>query len=169
MRTHPIPMPAEAMPAFEIDTVGHGRVDLARLKGWRMLVVYRGRHCGLCTRYLSTLRNLHGGFEALGVRVIAVSADDADVARQQARDEGWPFITGFALDEDCMRTLGLFVSRADGINHPFAEPGVFIVNPQGQLQVVDIANAPFSRPDLEALLDGIREIQHSNPPIHGTD
>ena len=40
-------------------------------------------------------------------------------------------------------------------DHPFAEPGLFIINDKGEIQFVDISNGSFARPELETLLSGI--------------
>lgn len=167
--THAAPMPGEPLPRLQIDTVAHGRIELDALGGWRLLVVYRGRHCPACSTYLCRLRGLFDEYEALGVRVIAWSADAAEVASAQAREEGWPFVVGHGLDIAQMRALGLFVSPpGDEADHAFAEPGLFLLNPDGVLQAIDISNAPFSRPDLQSVLGGIRTIRREQPPIHGT-
>ena len=52
----------------------------------------------------------------------------------------------------------------------FAEPGLFIINEKGQLQVIDISNGPFVRPELEVLLAGLGFIRNpdNNYPIRGT-
>ncbi|MHA1523854.1 MAG: hypothetical protein ACTSY1_05545 [Alphaproteobacteria bacterium] len=53
-----------------------------------------------------------------------------------------------------MRQFGLYVSLpavAGETDGPFAEPGLFVLDPQGIVHIVDIANAPFARPDLELL------------------
>jgi hypothetical protein len=57
-----------------------------------------------------------------------------------------------------MKVLGLYVSEPRSekeTDRPFAEPGVFVINADGLLQVLDISNAPFSRPDLAGLATGI--------------
>ena len=41
-----------AFPKFTWPTVGGGQLDLEREPGRRALIVYRGRHCPLCKRYL---------------------------------------------------------------------------------------------------------------------
>ncbi|MDG2609875.1 thioredoxin peroxidase, partial [Vibrio parahaemolyticus] len=55
-------------------------------------------------------------------------------------------------------------------DHLFAEPGLFVVNSKGQVQLVDISNGPFARPDLEVLLSGLAFIRNpeNDYPIRGT-
>jgi hypothetical protein len=64
---------------------------------------------------------------------------------------GWRFPVAYGLSPDQMRTLGLYISEprsAQETDRPFAEPGLFVVNPEGKVQIVEISNAPFARPDL---------------------
>jgi hypothetical protein len=70
-----------------------------------------------------------------------------------------------------MRTLGLYLSdprSPQETDRPFAEPGLFVVNADGKVQVIDVSNAPYSRPDLAGLLNGIKNTREKNNPIRGT-
>lgn len=72
-----------------------------------------------------------------------------------------------------MQELGLYISvpRSEKeTDHPFAEPGLFVVNDKNEVQVVDISNASFARPELETLVSGLRFIRdpENNYPIRGT-
>ena len=53
---------------------------------------------------------------------------------------------------------------------PFPEPGLYVINEKGNVQLVDIANAPFLRPSLERLVAGLGFIRNpeNNYPIRGT-
>jgi len=53
-------------------------------------------------------------------------------------------------------------------DRPFPELGLFVVNPQGQAHIIDISNAPFARPDLEGILNGLKFIKERGYPIRGT-
>ncbi len=69
--------------------------------------------------------------------------------------------------------MGLYISipRSEKeTDHPFPEPGVFVINEKGQVQIADISNNPFVRPELEALVSGIAWIKNpeNNYPIRGT-
>ena len=54
-------------------------------------------------------------------------------------------------------------------DHPFAEPGLFVVNDEGKVHVVDISNNPFVRPELQSLISGLDWIRNpaNNYPIRG--
>jgi hypothetical protein len=67
--------------------------------------------------------------------------------------------------------LGLYISEPRSpqeTDRPFAEPGLFVINPKGRVQIADISHAPFARPDLSGILNGIKVIQERNYPIRGT-
>lgn len=165
------PIPGAPFPDIELPLIGGGELKLAQGEGWRLLVVYRGRHCPLCQRYLGTLEKLRPGFEDAGIEVFAVSADPEDRAAANAEAEGWTFPLAYGMGVEQMKTLGLYISAPrspEETDRPFAEPAVFLVNPEGRIQVVDLSNAPFARPDLEALLAGIRFVLANDYPVRGT-
>lgn len=157
-------------PPLAWDAVGGKRVDPAQETGWRMLVVYRGKHCPLCKAYLNTLNELLAEFRAANIAVSALSADGRDKAEAQVAECGWNFPVGYGLSVEQMRQLGLYVSdprSPQETDRPFAEPGLFVLNPQGQVQIVDVSNAPFARPDLKSLLKGIQFVMSKDYPIRG--
>lgn len=160
-----------AFPDIRTPRLGGGEVAPAALAGWRLLVVYRGRHCPLCKPYLSKLEALQATFAAAGVQVMAISADPAEKAAADQAEFGWTFPLGHDLSVAQMRALGLYVSTprsAQETDRPFSEPGLFLINPDGALQVVDISNAPWARPELDAVARGVQRIQAVGYPIRGT-
>lgn len=159
------------MPKIAVSKVGGGEIQLGKVGVWQMLVVYRGKHCPICRTYLKTLNGLLDQFEELGVEVSAVSADSAEKAETEAKEEGWRFPVGHGLTLDQMRALGLYVSAprsAEETDRPFPEPGLLVVNSEGKVQIIDISNAPFSRPDLNGIARGVKFIQEKRYPIRGT-
>jgi peroxiredoxin len=160
----------DPFPSFSWPEVGGGTLSLANQSGWRLLVVYRGKHCGLCRAYLAELNGMLDGFSARGISVAAVSADARDKAEAEVRDGRLRFPIAYDLGTDDMHRLGLYISppQHGETSRPFAEPALFVVNPDGRTQVIAITNAPFSRPDLQTVLDGLRAAQDEHAPIHGT-
>lgn len=159
------------LPNFSFPTVQGAIVDLAKVSGWRLLVVYRGRHCPICKRYLKELNGLHEAYVTIGVSVYALSADPPEKAEADVLGEGWKFATGHSMSTDQMHTLGLYISEprsSQETDRPFAEPGLFVINPEGRFQIIDISNAPFARPGLEGILNGVRMIKEKAYPIRGT-
>ena len=158
-------------PDFTWPLVDGGELAPARRKAWRMLVVYRGKHCGLCRKYLAQLESMRGRFGGAGIDVFALSADPREKARAQVEEGNLGFPVAYGLREDEMRALGLYVSPPqpkDGVTWPFAEPGVYVINPEDRVQVLNVSNAPFARPSLETMLEGIEDARKQHAPVHGT-
>lgn len=162
----------QSFPAMSWEAVGGGaRVNPQGASGWRLLVVYRGKHCPLCKAYLKTLGEMKSDFETAQIAVMTLSADPKEKAESEALEEGWDFPVGYGLTPVQMRELGLYISdprTPQETDRPFAEPAIFAINPDGNVQVIDISNAPFSRPDLASLLKGLKFIQEKQYPIRGT-
>ena len=163
-------------PVIKTARLGGGEIELgvpAQGHDWRLVVVYRGKHCPICTKYLSTLNEHLPELNTLGIDVVAVSADPEEKAASQIVEVGPDFDVGYGLTLEQMQGLGLYISEprsAAETDRPFAEPGLFVVNAEGKLQVADTSNAPFARPDLKSLVMGLGFIRNpeNNYPIRGT-
>ncbi|TLU65691.1 redoxin domain-containing protein [Thalassotalea litorea] len=139
---------------------------------WQLVVVYRGRHCPLCTKYLNQLQTFKEDLAKTGVDIIAVSGDSEAQLREHMSRLDVDFPLGFGLTIEQMKTLGTFISdprSEQETDHPFAEPALYVVNEQGTIQVIDISNNPFVRPELQALVNGLTWIRNpdNNYPIRG--
>lgn len=167
-----IPTAGAELPPLAWPLVGGGSYELTPTgRGWHLVVVYRGKHCPLCKKYLATLNQMLDEFESSDIKVAVVSADPRDKAESEAAEEHWRFPVAYDMTVPQMRDLGLYISEprsAQETDRPFAEPALFAINPEGKLQVVDVSNAPFARPDLGSLLIGLKFIQEKNYPIRGT-
>ncbi len=159
------------MPELTLDAVGGGRINLGGTGAWKVVVVYRGKHCPLCKPYLRTLEEARGALEDAGIEVMAVSADPKEKAEADIAEHQWRFAVGYDLAPDDMRRLGLYISNprsTQETDRPFAEPGLFVVRPDGRVQIVDISNAPFARPPLAPLPGYIAWIRDNDYPVRGT-
>ncbi len=171
MTTHVTLAAGARFPDVTVPTIQGDDLAPASMQGWRLVVVYRGKHCPLCKPYLGTLDTLIEEFAAAGVTVSAVSADPREKAAADLAEHGWRFPLGYGLSIEQMRMLGLYVSEPPSpqeTDRPFAEPRLFLINPDNTVQIVDISNAPFARPDLAAIARGAKRIQELNYPIRGT-
>ena len=164
----------QTYPKTEVPKLGGGTLLLGEpsaTRDWQLVVVYRGRHCPLCKKYLSKLEELKSRFHDNGVDVVAVSGDPEEKAQAMADELSLSVPVGFDMSIDQMRELGLYISdprSPQETDQPFPEPGVFVINEQGKLHIVDVSNAPFSRPDLETLANGLDFIRANDYPIRGT-
>jgi hypothetical protein len=83
---------------------------------------------------------------------------------------GYTGITGYGMTESQMQSLGLYISAPRATpetDHIFPEPGLFYVDDAGILNLVDISTAPFMRPDLAIVLNGIKFTKEKGFPIRG--
>ncbi len=137
---------------------------------WQALFVIRGQHCPICKAYLAEIEARRDAFVDRGVSVAAVSADSEAQTKQIAEAAKPSFPLLYGLDEATMRNLGLYISEprsAQETDHRYPEPALFVVNPEGKLHLIDIANAPFLRPDLDRLVRGLGFLIERNYPIRG--
>jgi peroxiredoxin len=165
------PAAGAPMPLVKTAKVGGGELIIGPTDDWRMVVVYRGRHCPLCRRYLAELNQLLDEYHNIGIEVVAVSSDAREKAEAEAEEEAWRFPVGYDLTMDQMRLLGLYISEPRSTaetDRPFAEPGLFVINPEGCLHIINVSNAPFARPALQTLLNGLKFLLDHNYPVRGT-
>lgn len=165
--------PDQPTPPLSLPLVGGGRFDLSQEtpENFTMIVVYRGHHCPVCKKYLTQLAGLREQYEAAGFGVVAVSMNGQTLAEQTHGEwELGSLRVAYGLTVDMARDWGLWVSKAfkPGEQDIFAEPGLFWVRPDGRLYLVDIANMPWSRPDLAYLLSRVPYALENNYPARGT-
>ena len=167
--------PDASFPEIIVSTLDGAKVALGQPNpergDWQLVVVYRGKHCPICKTYLTELNGLLDDFAAINVDVIAVSADPKDKATASASDIGYIGTIGYDLSLAQMAQLGVYISdprSPEETDRPFAEPATFVVRDDGKVQIVDVSNAPFSRPALKGLLDGLTFIRKKDYPVRGT-
>jgi peroxiredoxin len=164
----------QAFPTIEVAKLGGGMMTLGAPTGghdWQLVVVYRGLHCPICKRYVAQLDAMTARFAELGVDVVTLSGDPEAKAQAFVDEKEITLPVGYDLSVEQMHKLGLYVSDPRSVqetDRPFAEPGLYVINAKGELQILDISNAPFARPDLESLLGGIKFVRENDYPIRGT-
>ncbi len=139
---------------------------------WTLVIIYRGQHCPICLKYLNELGMFTGRFEGLNVEIVAVSADNKQQLEQfKVNGLGVDFPVRLELKVEDMKKLGLYISEPTSdaeTDHLFPEPGLFLVNAKGQIAMIDIANAPFIRPNIDQFFTGLEYVMDNNYPIRGT-
>ena len=162
------------LPQITLSLVGGGKVTLGQPQNkgnWQLIFVYRGLHCPICKQYLKKLESLKDKFLATGATLVTVSGDPESKAVSMVESIGLSFPVGYGLSIEQMQALGLYISHPRSpqeTDRPFAEPGMFAVNTEGKVQLIDISNTPFNRSDLGELLETVEWIQENDYPIRGT-
>ena len=170
-------IPRQAVPALSVPTLAHGRFTLnaPAPERFTLVVFYRGLHCPICAKYLLELGRLLPEYAKRGVEVIALSSDDAERAKAMADKLKAPDLkVGHGVPLADARKWGLYTSTSRGktsigIEEPplFAEPGVFIVRPDGTLYYGAVQTMPFARPHFDELLAAIDFAIDKDYPARG--
>lgn len=167
-------IPGQPVPALDLPLTIGAQYDLAKQhpKNFTLVMFYRGKHCPICRGYLKELAGKLGDFSERGINVVAASMDSKE--RAQIVHEKWD--TGdvplaYGMTEETARAWGLYISekRPDS-DEPaiFSEPGLFLVRPDGSLYFGSVQNAPFTRPPLDQLLQGMDYVIANDYPTRGT-
>lgn len=170
-------IPRQLVPALEVVLLDGSRWQLAAQKpqNFTMVVFYRGLHCPVCRKYLSELNGLVAEFEKRGVVTLVTSTDVKERAEQAKTQWGLGNLTmGYGVSIDMARQWGLYVSTGRGltsigVEEPalFAEPGLFLVKPDGTLYWGSVSTMPFARPHFNEILQGVDFAISKNYPARG--
>ncbi len=112
-----------------------------------------------------------GDFNRIGIGVVTLSGDPEDKAETARSEWGLDIPVAYGLTTDQMKDWGLYISdprSPEETDRPFPEPALFVVNPNGDVHMADVCNAPFIRPDLDILLGGLTYVIGNDYPIRGT-
>jgi len=183
MRGHKF-TPGVPCPDIQVSLLAGGMHTISRVAApgnWKLIVFYRGLHCPFCVSYVKELDGMSKAFLQSNVEVLAISGDPKEKASILAAEHDLSMDIGFDLTTVQMDQMGLYISdaaNAHETDRPFCEPGLFVLNAEGLVHIISIANAPFARPDLSKIkqsLDYIRlpedqrhDYYGARYPIRGT-
>lgn len=163
--------PADSFPDISFKLMTGETIQLGANAGrWTLLIVYRGDHCPRCKTYVAKLHELVPGYAERNVDIYLASTDPEHVAKRTIDENNWTLPVAFGLTNAQSQQLGLYLTDQDAsaeLDGQYAEPGMFLINPEGLTQVIATSNSPSVRPDLEVVLDGIIGTQDRNLPIRG--
>jgi peroxiredoxin len=169
--------PRKKAPALKVETLAHGTFDLHATKPGRGTVIsfYRGLHCPICANNLKEFEKLVPEFAKRGVDSIAISTDDEERARAMAEKvEAKDLRIGYGLPLSVAMDWGLYISSGIGktslgIEEPklFAEPGLFLLNPDHTAYFISVQSMPFVRPHLRELVAALDIAIEKKYPARG--
>lgn len=148
-------IPGEPFPAIEL-AGDDGTAIAVNAPGWRAVFVIRGAHCSICRKYLGAIEAHREGFEASGVSVVVISADPIEKASAFAKEAGYFGRVAGGLRVEDMRKLGLWMTgpEVSQLDYVHAEPGFFLIDPEGNVATAEASSLPAGRPDLDWLHNG---------------
>ena len=163
--------PRTETPDLTIDLVDGKKWTLSEQspEHFTMIIVYRGKHCPVCKKYLKTLEKHMQDFTHKGVSVVAISANTKELATESVKEWDIPNVpVGYNFPIEEARTWGLFIS--EGIKDEpkvFVEPGLYLIRPDRTLYASSIQTMPFARPDLVDILKSIDFVVENDYPARG--
>jgi peroxiredoxin len=170
-------IPRQKTPDLTVPLLGGGAFDLTSESAERGTVIcfYRGLHCPICATYLKELERRVDDFAERGISTIAISTDGEE--RTQGMVDKIPVEKlrfGYDLSLEKAREWGLYISTSRGktsigIEEPalFAEPGLFLINPDQTLYYMSVQTMPFVRPHFSELLSAVDFVIEKNYPARG--
>ena len=102
------PFPKQDIPQVGGDTLTLGAPRNGH--DWQLVIIYRGLHCPLCNKYLTTLEGLLPRFHDNGIDVVVASGDPVEKAQAMAEELGLTVPVGYGLSVAQMRALGVYVT-----------------------------------------------------------
>jgi peroxiredoxin len=170
-------IPRQPAPSLIVETLKHGRFDLGQdaPKLMTLVVFYRGLHCPFCVIQLEEMEKMVADFESRGVKMIALSTDNAERARAMAeRGKLDKLRVGHGLSLADAKRWGLYLSTGGGkntqgieINPIYSEPGLFLVKADRTVHYVAIQSAPQGRPAMKDILGVVDFNIKNNAPSRG--
>ncbi|MDW5288533.1 peroxiredoxin-like family protein [Formosa sp. PL04] len=163
--------PRTETPDLTIDLVNGKTWTLSEQnpKHFTMIVVYRGKHCPVCKKYLKTINKHIKDFADKGVNVIAISANTKELATESVKEWEIPNVpVGYNFGIEEARKWGLYISK--GIKEEpkeFVEPGLYLIRPDRTLYASSIQTMPFTRPGIEDLLKSLDFVIDKDYPARG--
>ena len=98
------PKVGQPAPAAKFKTLDGEQIDLASLRGDVVILTFWATWCQYCRQELGDLSDYYRDHRSEGLRVFAISADDApDLAQVQQRARDYPFPVAVAGDADVSR------------------------------------------------------------------
>lgn len=166
-------IPGTRAPELELPLTIQARFSLADQTpdNFTMLVFYRGSHCPVCRNQLETIGGRLEEVTKRGVSPFAISMDSEDRAMKVDREwDTHDLPLAYGLTEEQARQWGLYISeKREGSDEPdrFSEPGLFLLRPDRTVYFASTQSAPFTRPPLDELLQGIDFVLKNDYPARG--
>jgi peroxiredoxin len=129
-----------------------------------LLVFLRGHWCEYCQAQLSELAREAAGFHDHGIRIVALSTDDAATCCAFASDIGDAFPILSDPNAVLVRRLGL-LDPAPDLPGLTSYPAVFLIDAAGRVQFFYVGRTPADRPSCELLLLAAERLSAEGEPV----
>jgi len=150
--------PGDPFPALSLDVAGAGTIQLPdALAGWYgVVLIYRGSWCPYCNAQLRAFQRAADRLSAAGVKVVALSVDDAATTEQLISKLGLTFPVGHSADARRIAELtGAFVNP----DPEYLQSTGFVLDPDGSVLLSVYSSGAIGRlvpEDVLGLVDYLR-------------
>jgi peroxiredoxin len=106
-----------------------------------------------------------------GMEVVAISMDGKEKALETAEKASASFPIVHGLTIEMAREWGLYLSSAipgSPESDVFSEAGLFVIRPDHTVFMAQVQSAPFTRPNIEQLVGGLKFAGDNGYPARGT-
>lgn len=136
--------PGDPFPALSISLIGGSQMKLPQaLAGhFSVVLVFRGSWCPYCNAQLRAFERARDRFEQMGVRIVALSADDEAATRELVDKHRLSFPVGHSADVEAVHAaVGSFV----GPGRQHLESTGFVLDPDGRVIVSVYSSGAIGR------------------------
>tara|TARA_B100001123_G_scaffold142973_1_gene166225 strand:+ start:384 stop:896 length:513 start_codon:yes stop_codon:yes gene_type:complete len=165
-------LPGTQAPQLIVKTIDNDVWQLSKQNpvNFVLIIFYRGLHCPICATYLQGFDRNIKEFDTRGISAISVSGDDK--IRAEDAQATWNIQSlqiGYGQSLSSMRDWGLYVSTSIKESEPavFAEPALFLIKPSGKIFYAALTSAPWGRPPISDILQGVDYVIANNTPARG--
>jgi len=172
--------PNEIAPALSLPSINRDAFALKDSKPelFTVIVFHRGAHCPICKSHVKEIEEHCQKALDAGTKIVAVSMDTkerADLFHKEVADalnqEKLQVPILYGLTEHQASEWGLYFSeKRPDTSEPdvFSEPGVFVIRPDNSIFMMQMQSAPFARPSMDQLIEGLQRASEHNCPVRGT-
>jgi peroxiredoxin len=148
----------DRFPSLSLAAVGGGRIalpdDLAGSYG--VVLFYRGSWCPYCNAQLAAFARAGDTLAALGIRVVALSVDDAATSAALAEKVGLRFPVGYGADATAIAAAtGAYTNDAPS----YLQSTGFVLDPAGRVLVAVYSSGAIGRLVAEDVAGYVRYLQ----------
>jgi peroxiredoxin len=154
--------PGDAFPSLTVARPGGDTLELPQAVAgdYAVVLLFRGSWCPFCNAQLRAFERSCDRLAELGVRVVALSADDEASTRALVDKHGLTFPVGHGADPTALHdALGAFVSGEP----PYVESTGFVLDPDGRIVVSVYSSGAIGRLMPDDVMGFVRYLRDKAP------
>jgi len=170
--------PNEIAPALSLLLINRDVFALKDSKELFMVIVFCCEvHCPICKTHVKEIEEHFQKALDAGIKIVVVLMDTkehADLFHKEVADalnqEKLQLPVPNGLTECQASKWGLcFSEKHPNADKPdvFSKPGVFVIRPDNGIFMMQTQSAPFARPSMDQLIEGLQCASEHNCPVHG--